>query len=292
MAQVYQHPQQVYPPQQGYPTQQYPPHNVPMQFDMNRGDVGALSMLQTSDVGPMEFILRNSLAEGVVVRMLEKGGCMCVPGAREYYFSNGQPQAPEIMKATENSWCCARWCCLNNRCFDIELNMGATGEGPLVAKFSRPLCGAMAPCKCCCLQRMWAYDAKGNELGGAREVCCWQATPQLELLKADGSSEYVMRQSTCCCNMFKNRCALGVGKCLSCWEPPVSFWSGEFLKGGEEKGRITHLVGAVEARLTGQMMLQYDTKAYQIKIPKGTDGPGIARFLAGFFLSMEVMMNV
>jgi hypothetical protein len=225
----------------------------------------------------MEYVLRTSLHQGTVVRVDLGSGFLCVPGVREYYFSNGQPQAPEIMKATETTSCLARWCCLSNRCMTIELRQGETGQGPLIARFERPWCCPMAPGKCCFQQRMWAYDADGKDLGGVKETTCWRGIPkvmflifppsfsrdvlcvsnacvhailqtifltlvfgpQMDIQTADGTVEYTMKQPTCCCGHMVDRCGLGLGKCLGGWQPPVGFYD---ASSDTEKGRVTNLV--------------------------------------------------
>lgn len=258
------------------------------------GSIAPLGMLETCDAGPMEYVLRTSLHHGVVVRNMHVGGCLWMQGINNYYFSNGAPQAPEIMMMKETTGCLIRMLCpcvMKFGCQEWELNLGETGEGALIAKFDRPCCAPPAPMKCCYQQRVNVSDASGKDLGQAKEATCWRGVPKANIWDPNGNCEYELHQPTCLCGTRVDYCGLGLKGWLlhlqGKWSPPTMISDPAALAQGEEKGRITHLVGAVESRLTGQMALLYETDAYQIKIPKGSAPDKIARVLAAFIYHMH-----
>lgn len=130
--------------------------------------------------------------------------CTCEPKQNFRVFDEHDNEI--LFNIEEETGCCLRCCCRDNRPWSMQMNTGDCQEGttPLL-QFERPLrcdAGAGKCCRCCQQEvKVFSANARGNAdtfLGYVKEEC-WCCVPKFHIYDANGKPEYEIRQPTCCC---------------------------------------------------------------------------------------------
>eukprot|EP00287_Rhodomonas_sp_CCMP768_P003522 CAMPEP_0196732952 /NCGR_PEP_ID=MMETSP1091-20130531/12197_1 /TAXON_ID=302021 /ORGANISM="Rhodomonas sp., Strain CCMP768" /LENGTH=257 /DNA_ID=CAMNT_0042076287 /DNA_START=59 /DNA_END=832 /DNA_ORIENTATION=- len=198
--------------------------------------------------------------------------CFGCEAKTEFDIATIENKEHNVFYAIEDTDCCIR--CICGPCRPFEMNLHEqNGDGPLMARFYRPLRCAAAPCKCCCFQELQVRDAQGNEAGATVETC-YNCVPQYNILRPDGSVEYKLSQPTCCGGCCVNICAEGICNCRI----PFYILAPEAGTGGKPTGRIVK----VWSGLTNELFT--DADHFEVAFPEGAGAESKARMVGALFL--------
>eukprot|EP01038_Epipyxis_sp_PR26KG_P010734 gene10734-14418_t len=196
----------------------------------------------------------------------------------EFKISTKERKDHVIYYARESSTCINRICCGTNRPFEINFYEGADKSSPQIGLFNRPLRCPMASCKCCCFQEVEAKSINGEVVGSVKEqfFCC---VPKFDVMKPDGTVQYVLRQPTCCCGTCVDCCKLG---CCSCKIPFYFYEPGNESK---EVGGVTKVWRGLGSEIFT------DADSFELDFPPGSDVESKFRLLAAVFLINQLFFE-
>mmetsp|Transcript_29307 Transcript_29307/g.66496 ORF Transcript_29307/g.66496 Transcript_29307/m.66496 type:complete len:252 (+) Transcript_29307:56-811(+) len=234
-------------------------------------------MAQTMDRG---FLSGNS---NLFVKQTRKGCFQEMMGCEantEFKIATLDAKKTDIYYATEDTTCCMRFFCTNNRPWTITVSDGGSKGGKVLATAERPFRCPLGPCKCCCLQEVVVKDG-GGALTGSLTEDCWVCVPSLKMKDAAGAHKYNFVQPTCCGGMCVNVCAEG---CCPCRIPFYIFPPGQSTK-GQEKGRVVKVFGGLATELFT------DADKFEVLFPDGEDSATKTTLLGGVFLLNQLFFE-
>jgi len=182
------------------------------------------------------------------VRQTSRGFCQECCGCEaknEFHVTPTDNKKKIDLYALEESSCCIRKCCGSLRPWTTNVYYEKL-NGPLYARYLRPLRCMPANCKlCCCWQTMTVTDSAGYEIGGFQETC-YTFVASYDIKDEHAKPIYSLHQPTCCCGTMVNCCAEG------CCNFKIPFY---IYKKGHEKehhvGKIVKIWGGAASEVIG-----------------------------------------
>jgi len=219
----------------------------------------------------------GALPGHVFVRQTRKGCLQNFLGCdanEEFQLGVRDNPKQTILYGLENTGCCVRFCCGNNRPMHLDVSVGDQKGGAPVVHLDRPLRCHSYGHKCCCLQEMQVSDGVSrNPLGKAMENVCWCFVPKFTTYRPDGTPEHLVSYPVCmgCC---PNCCAEGC-----CRVPFYVFpWDS---KGPFDK---EHKLGHLTKVWTGWANAFFNAHTFEVDFPSDANAETRARLLAALFL--------
>lgn len=221
----------------------------------------------------------------------------CEANSEFHFLINGE----HVGTIEEQSSCCIRLICKNNRYWDTKMVAGQDINAPAILTFHRPFRCIAGGGKCCCYQEVNVAagpkaEEGGTPLGKAIEgfYCC---VPSFKTVTADGTHEYDFHQPTCCGGMMVNCCAQG---CCNCRIPFLIYKaggaesdtipsSGSTPVPGFENEQPQAQITKVWGGLAQEMFT--DADIFELKAPDGAAPDAKARLIAGTLMINQLFFE-
>jgi len=140
-----------------------------------------------------------------------------------------------------------------------------------------------APCKCCCFQEVIHKDPTGVPIGSTKEMFNFCPVPKFQVLRPDGTPEYLVSMPTCVAGMCVNIFAEGLCNCrvpIYVYPPDATSFTPE-----NKIGNITKVW-----RGLGTEMFT-DADSFEVEFPPGAGPDSKARLVGTVFLLNQLFFE-
>mmetsp|Transcript_44020 Transcript_44020/g.110258 ORF Transcript_44020/g.110258 Transcript_44020/m.110258 type:complete len:251 (-) Transcript_44020:503-1255(-) len=201
----------------------------------------------------------------------------------EFKIATKAQQQTDIMYALEESNFFVRLFCAPIRPWTINVTGGpGTPGGPPVSLHERPCALGPGSCKCCCYQEVQHKDPTGVPLGSTKEMFWW-FVPKFNVMRPDGSSEYLVSMPTCLGGLCINIFAEGLCNCripIYIFPPDATAFTQE-----TKIGFITKIWSGLGTELFT------DADKFEVEFPPGAAPDSKARILGTVFLMNQLFFE-
>lgn len=243
------------------------PAGAPVVAVMDRGPRG-IGHLQ-----PMPNVLIKQTRRGCIQELF---GC---EAKNEFNIATIENPNSHFMYSLEESTCCMRFCCKNQRAFTqtVWMGNGVADDTQKVMSMQKGWTCPLQACNCyyCFDPYLDFADAQGGSLGKVKVpfFCC---IPQFVVSDEEGKPEYHIHMPTCCGGVCIDCCAEG---CCNCKIPFYIYEAGQKDRArGKEIGKIIKLW-----RGLGTEMFS-DADTFSVEFPANATAPQKARVFGTTFL--------
>jgi hypothetical protein len=190
---------------------------------------------------------------------------------------------PEMFYSLEESSCCLRCCCKNNRPFKQTIWAG-TKDGHskenIFMEMEKPFACPLQPCKgpCClglCINSPPFIQNMNMGDVGTVDIPCFFCIPNMKVKTPDGNVQYQLQQPSCMGGMCVNCMAEG---CCNCKIPFYIYEPGEKCEDGKQVGKIVKQWRGVGTELFT------DAATFSVEFPSGCDEATKKRILGSVFM--------
>ena len=167
---------------------------------------------------------------------------------------------------------------------DLKLYSGkddSATSGPVLTSFKRYLRCPLGNAKCCCHQELEVFAHGTQPMGKAKESF-WCCVPSIDILKPDGTKEYMLSPPTCCGGMMVDCCAEG---CCNCRIPIYIYVPGGSGATGTQIGKLVK----VWAGLANELFTEAHT--VEVEFPVDSSPDAKERILGGALLMNQVFFG-
>eukprot|EP00284_Hemiselmis_tepida_P012541 CAMPEP_0174928860 /NCGR_PEP_ID=MMETSP1355-20121228/26493_1 /TAXON_ID=464990 /ORGANISM="Hemiselmis tepida, Strain CCMP443" /LENGTH=254 /DNA_ID=CAMNT_0016175039 /DNA_START=26 /DNA_END=790 /DNA_ORIENTATION=- len=202
----------------------------------------------------------------------------------EFKIATKANNQADFMYALEDTSFCMRLILNNIRPWIMNVTAGpGTPGGPPVSIHERICALPPGACKCCCYQEVIHKDPTGVPIGSTKEMFYFCPVPKFQVLRADGSPEYLISMPTCIGGLCVNIFAEGLCNCrvpIYIYPPDATEFSTE-----NKIGFITKIWAGLGTELFS------DADKFELEFPPGAAPDSKARLLGTLFLMNQLFFE-